>query len=137
MNNFKTGRISNQAKSVQLLAVLVLLSVYLAGALELSTLHTLFHDPVAEQNLHSEINEKNSCHQVLYHNAKESCEHPTHFTAVKKCAFCQLSIQSYHLFDANSTQQLAFYSRTELAFTHAPISGEPCFHLAPRAPPLS
>ena len=87
MINYNAGGTSRKTKSLQLFSVLVLLGIYLVGTFEVSSLHTLFHDPVAEQELHSEVNEKNSCHQVLYHNAQEKeCEHPTHVAAIKKCS---------------------------------------------------
>lgn len=138
MKRIKTSHVNVKPKGLNLVAVLVLLCVYLIGTVEVSSLHQLFHDPVDKEVLHSEINEQNSCHQILYHNAQEkSCEHPTHIAAAKKCSWCQLSIQSFHLFDTKSIVELDFSVEARLALTDSFQAGKPSLLLAPRAPPIA
>lgn len=127
-----------KTKGLSLLAALVLLFIYLIGTVEVSSIHQLFHNPVDKQVLHSEVNEQNSCHQVLYHHAKgKRCEHPTHISAFKRCSFCQLSIQSFHLFETSSIVEFNSFSGTMVAFSQPFQGGELDLQLAPRAPPIS
>ncbi|HEY5691211.1 MAG TPA: hypothetical protein VIS49_07135 [Cyclobacteriaceae bacterium] len=138
MRKSKSSKSDMKAKGLSLLSVLVLLLVYLIGTVEVSSIHQLFHNAADKQILHSEVNEQNACHQVLYHHAKgKSCEHPTHITAFKRCSFCQLSIQSFHLFDTKSFVEFAFGSETMVAFTQPFQGGDIGLQLAPRAPPIS
>lgn len=134
----KPSSTNNRKKGLQLFFLLILLCVYALGTLEISSLHTFFHDATDQEVLHSEINEGNSCHQSLYHNARDkSCEHPVHIAALKKCSVCQLSIQSFHLFDKKSSLEFDFNAEIDNEVIQAQIMCEVFSPLSPRAPPVA
>lgn len=69
----------------------MLLLVYFIGTLEFNSIHSLFHSEHIEE-LHSAENEKEACHQAIYHYAKTGCEHKTHIVPNDKCPLCHLNI---------------------------------------------
>jgi hypothetical protein len=75
----------------------LLLLVYFVGSIEFNSIHSLLHS-THDAELHSEENEKEACHQAIYHQADNGCNHKTHLVSNDKCPLCHLSIHSEHWF---------------------------------------
>ncbi|MFZ9981884.1 MAG: hypothetical protein ACO3FI_07630, partial [Cyclobacteriaceae bacterium] len=44
--------------------------------------------------VHTEESEKNACHRTVFHQATQNtCDHPTHISELKKCPWCNGSLQ--------------------------------------------
>lgn len=70
--------------------ILLLLSVYIAGTSQLELLHLFVHsnDFVVA---HSDEQEKDPCHRLLYHNdIEQGCDNHAHLTVSDKCQMCDL-----------------------------------------------
>jgi len=80
-------KINNKSWTVRgLFGVLILL--YLAGSLQLDSIHRLIHAH-DESISHSVEIEQNACHRTVFHQATQNtCDHPTHLSELKKCPWC-------------------------------------------------
>ena len=117
--------------------ILLLLSLYLVGSLEVGALHSLLHSAPNEVELHSEANETNACHQSVYHNKKEKeCEHKSHVVSHKKCSLCQFSMQSFQLFVNREVCQFEIPSELLTGITDALHTISVRVYVPSRAPPL-
>lgn len=89
-------RISSQIKKKPyLLSSLIgfLILLYLTGSLQLDSIHRLIHKH-DDRSVHTIELEQNACHRSVFHqNTENSCNHPTHFSELKKCPWCFGSIQ--------------------------------------------
>ena len=77
---------------------LLLLVLYIAGSVEIDSLHHLVHadDHIS---LHSPEHEKDTCHQSIYHaGLNQGCNHPSHLSEKKECSVCDYANHSVHLF---------------------------------------
>ncbi len=121
-----------------MVAILLLLSLYLLGSLEVGTLHSVLHSAPDEEELHSEANETNACHQRIYHNQKEKeCEHKSHVVASKKCSLCQLSMQSLHLFVTRAICSFEIPNALLTGGGNALLTIDVQLYVPSRAPPLA
>lgn len=94
-------KLKRRAKQIFTLLFLVL---YLAGTSQLEFVHSFAHDH-EESVSHSDEQEKNPCHRLIYHNdKKESCDHRSHVMASDKCQMCDAI---YHG-DQNLLSDIAF-----------------------------
>jgi hypothetical protein len=84
---------NNAVWSGGLSALLIL--IYLVGAFQSNSIHEFVHHESIE--LHSEQNEQDECHQVIYHHGKETCGHKIHISASDKCSLCHLVFHSEQL----------------------------------------
>ena len=113
-----------------------LVLIYLAGPVQFNVFHDLFHESEHE-DLHSAANEREACHQAVYHHAKEgSCHHKTHLIANNKCSLCHLIVHAPQLLSDDvlaggqahtSLQQISLYQ--SYPFLFSPL-------LPSRAPPV-
>jgi hypothetical protein len=72
--------------------VLLMVLVYLAGAIQFNVIHAALHATALEE-LHSPENEQEACHKAIYHQAQEgSCHHKTHLVTNDKCSLCHLIV---------------------------------------------
>jgi len=75
------------------LCLSVLILSYLTGSLQIDSIHRLIH---GHENsvAHTEESEKNACHRTVFHQATQNtCDHPTHISELKKCPWCNGSLQ--------------------------------------------
>lgn len=78
-----------QSASWKIAIAMFFLLIYGLGTIEVAGIHDALH---AED--HTEALEKDPCHRSVFHKAKDSCKHPTHFTTQKKCFLCHLIFQN-------------------------------------------
>jgi hypothetical protein len=72
--------------------VMLMVLVYLAGALQFNALHAALHAE-AQEDIHSPEREQEACHKAIYHQAQEgSCQHKTHLVANDRCLLCHLIV---------------------------------------------
>ena len=82
-----TKRLKRGAIQVLTLFVLVL---YTAGTSHLEYLHSMFHGHDVAVT-HSDAQEKDPCHRLLYHNdTMQGCDHSSHLIVSDKCEMCDL-----------------------------------------------
>ena len=98
----------------------LLIVFYLAGATCLELAHAFVHDHAAAVT-HSEAQEKDPCHRLIYHNdGAQGCDHDSHLIVSEKCQMCDLVCHSdqYLLTDINfsipgfSQGQFSAYKRS-------------------------
>lgn len=117
-------------------ALLLLVLLYSAGTLKLEWLHRLIHEH-EPAGLHSVEQERNPCHQAIYHAAaKQACEHPTHLTPDWKCPVCDIVCQS-HLTSTEIALSKLVPLPTEYSIDvpTSPVN-QVHHHSSPRAPPV-
>ena len=116
--------------------MLLLAVLYLLGNVELQSLHSLFHGSQDSQELHSEANELNSCHQSIYHKLSGAgCDHKTHVAEVKKCPLCQLTLQAFHLFVSSSARIFSYEGQDEAGAQDVTLPRFTLARIPARAPP--
>ena len=72
--------------------VMLMVLVYLAGAIQFNVIHAALHAS-AQEELHSPEHEQEACHKAIYHQAQEgSCHHKTHLATNDKCSLCHLIV---------------------------------------------
>lgn len=77
---------------------LLFLFLYLAGTVQVDSLHDLVH-PEDFVTLHSPEQERDTCHQSIYHSGlNHGCEHKSHVSEFNKCSVCDYAAHSFHLF---------------------------------------
>jgi hypothetical protein len=85
---------------------LLLLFLYLASSVQVDTLHHLVH-PDDHIAIHSPENERDTCHQSIYHGGLNTgCEHKSHFSEFKKCPLCQYATHSVHLYSTQPFERV-------------------------------
>ena len=73
--------------------IFLLLALLVIGKVPFEFLHRTLHDH-DRVDLHTPLQEKDPCHQTIYHNQKNSCHHSTHLTTSPSCAWCTLTISN-------------------------------------------
>jgi len=135
MNKTDT-RSSIKAISLACLSLLFL-AVYLIGSIQVDSIHHLVH-PDDHVILHSPEQEKDTCHQSIYHaGLNHGCEHKSHLSEFKKCTLCDYANHSVHLFSIhavnlpntlnNSAEEYYILSETKATL----------FYSSSRAPPTA
>jgi hypothetical protein len=72
--------------------------LYLAGVVQVESLHGLLHDDHNAAAVHSLQNEADPCHLRLFHEkAGRLCDHETHLTRPSDCPLCQYCSPLPHL----------------------------------------
>ena len=67
---------------------LLFLVLYVAGTSQLELLHSFAHDHEASVS-HTEEQEKNPCHRLIYHHDEGlGCDHSLHLMVSNKCQMC-------------------------------------------------
>lgn len=115
---------------------LIMLFIYLTGAIQFNILHASFHAHTQEE-LHSPENEKEACHKAIYHQDQAgSCHHKTHLVAHDQCSLCHLIVSmAQPLFQAVEDQLFVHNSPIQInRYLHYPQ--EIIFLLPSRAPPV-
>lgn len=116
---------------------LLLLFLYLAGSVQVDSLHHLIH-PDDLITLHSPEQERDTCHQSIYHaGLNHGCEHKSHLSEFKKCSVCDYAAHSFHLFtiskiDLSTPDEGVF----EDHYKHSEVD-KVSVHQPSRAPPLA
>jgi hypothetical protein len=118
-------------------ASLLLLTIYLAGSIQVDVLHQVLH---AHDNAvaHTAEQEKDACHLSVYHQQKnKGCDHDAHFVKRENCNFCHAVFHSEpivlpHL-SVKSFQFCVAATEKFKSFQLAEVDS----HLSPRAPPVS
>lgn len=135
MNFLRISHGNRKNGGLSLVIVIVLLVLYMAGVVEISSLHSSVHAQDVTE-LHSAANEDNACHQNVYHNKKdENCDHKSHIVSLKKCPLCQLTIQSFQIYTPGLSTGI-FINVEELHFADDDTLSIAVGQLLPsRAPP--
>jgi len=116
---------------------LLLLVLYLAGSVQVDSLHHLVH-PDDYTILHSPENEKDTCHQSIYHaGLNHGCEHKSHLSEFKKCSVCDYANHSVHLFSISLLDLSASSSIAVEDHYNSSEAGINPLYQSSRAPPLA
>lgn len=86
-NKVLTKRVNS---SIGKVLALLLLVMHIAGPSNLELVHSVVHshDVVVT---HSEEQEADPCHRLVYHyDTEQSCDHDSHFIVSDKCQMCDL-----------------------------------------------
>ena len=116
---------------------LLFLFLYLAGTVQVESLHHLVH-PDDFVTLHSPEQERDTCHQSIYHaGLNHGCEHKSHLSEFKKCSICDYAAHSPHLFtlsniDLSAPNEGVFVDH----YNHSDVD-KVSFHQSSRAPPIA
>ena len=115
---------------------LLLLFLYLGASVQVETLHHLTH-PDDDIALHSPENERDTCHQSIYHSGLNAgCEHKSHLSEFKKCPLCQYATHAVHLYPTQSFERALTY---QAVFEDTNITGKAggvSINRTSRAPPV-
>ncbi len=134
-----TKRTYNQEKSNQgvLWSVLLLLTLYVIGATEMESIHGLLHNSGDETALHSVVNERDACHQSIYHNkTDQDCGHKSHIVETNKCPLCQLTVQSVHILTKSEIVELVYTTYTDGSYLPSSLETLSSALIPARAPPV-
>jgi len=118
-------------------AALLFLALYAIGSLPVESFHQLFHAHHSEATLHTEVQEANDCHRLIYHNQSTGdCQHDAHITESTHCPWCQTVVQQVQV-APESWQEITLISLFNPPFSASDFSTQqPQLHLPPRAPPV-
>lgn len=113
-----------------------LIVLYLAGSLQLDSLHRLLHQH-DEKSVHTEELEQNACHRTVFHQATQNaCDHPTHISENKKCPWCFGSVQ-YETIPQSGVDSFDFkYFRKQKSFYHPSLLNSEVSSANSRGPPF-
>jgi hypothetical protein len=112
-----------------------LVVVYIAGAFQNSTVHEIVHGEAVE--LHSDLNERDACHQAVYHHSNEDCGHKLHISSSDKCSMCHLVFYSEQVIPENLPTLVHSACEPELPSFYSFISSIDTSSLSARAPPVA
>lgn len=116
-----------------LMGLLVLL--YLAGSLQLDSLHRLFHQH-DQSYAHTEELEQNACHRTVFHQATENtCDHPTHISEDKNCPWCNGSIHYETILSESQPHTDLIFAEIALSYTQPKPILPNLLTLSSRGPP--
>jgi hypothetical protein len=116
--------------------VSLMVVIYLAGAIQFNAIHATLHAS-AEEVLHSPENEKEACHQAIYHQVPEgSCQHKTHLVANDKCSLCDLIVPAAYLLVDETHQDLTQHNSPIQIPTYSCSYQDIIALLPSRAPPV-
>lgn len=78
-------------KSTSQVLTLLLLVLYIASSANLEIFHAIVHQHAVAVD-HSEEDEKDPCHRLVYHNDKHAGDdHGAHFFVPEKCKLCAIA----------------------------------------------
>jgi hypothetical protein len=112
-----------------------LVVVYIAGAFQNSTVLGIVHGEAVE--LHSDLNERDACHQAIYHHSNEDCGHKLHISSSDKCSMCHLVFYSEQVIPENLPTLVHGESEPELPSFYSFICSIDTSSLSARAPPVA
>jgi hypothetical protein len=116
--------------------VLLMVVIYLAGAIQFNAIHAALHASNQEE-LHSPENEKEACHQAIYHQVPEgSCDHKTHLVANDKCALCHSIVPVAYALVQDTPQHFAEHNSPVQRRAYTCSYQNVVVHLPSRAPPV-
>lgn len=76
------------------MATVLLLLLYLIGSSNVELFHSFAHDDEILIT-HSDEQEKDPCHRLIYHSdVKDGCGHESHLVVADKCSMCDVAYQS-------------------------------------------
>ena len=117
------------------LCLSVLILSYLTGSLQIDSIHRLIH---GHENsvAHNEESEKNACHRTVFHQATQNtCDHPTHISELKKCPWCNGSLQLKIALTGGIDALTIFYSQKSFTAYSQNHSGSDLSGFPNRGPP--
>jgi hypothetical protein len=83
------------------MVTLLLLVLYVCGTSHLELLHSFVHKHEVGV-AHSDEQEKDPCHRLIYHNdTEQGCGHDSHLVVSDKCEMCDLVYHGDHAFLSN------------------------------------
>jgi hypothetical protein len=123
-------------RSLKALGSLLLLILYIVGNTQFETIHQVLHaHRVAE---HSEAQEKNPCHQRIFHESKsKGCEHNVHLTGNKDCPLSHVVTHNDQLLSGQHFSDVYQFLTTKSTFVDHSIEFTFVATLPSRAPPLA
>jgi len=116
--------------------VLLMVLVYLAGAIQFNVIHAALHASALEE-LHSPENEQEACHKAIYHQAQEgSCHHKTHLVTNDKCSLCHLIVPIADPLTVERQPELHEHQSRVQLISYSCVCQEFISLLPARAPPV-
>lgn len=121
----------------QILTVLLLI-LYVAGSSNLEIFHSMVHDHALAVT-HSEEEEKDPCHQLIYHHnydAEQECNHEEHLIASDKCEMCDLAFRGDQNFLSNPASSNVEFPSRQFDFYKLSLDSYWAVISSSRAPPI-
>lgn len=112
-----------------------LIAVYFVGAFQKSTVHHFVHGESNE--VHSELNERDACHQAVYHHSNENCGHKLHISSSDRCSMCHLVFQIDQVLPENIFTLVDDSSDLVVSSLYSFIVDADESNLSARAPPIA
>jgi hypothetical protein len=101
----KSVRNINTRESLKAFFAIIFLLLYVAGNAPVEIIHQFIHANDAHVS-HSADQEKDPCHNTIYHvGKKDNCHHDTHLVKLAKCSLCDLIIHSDHVAIVNQSSE--------------------------------
>jgi hypothetical protein len=113
----------------------LLVTLYVAGTSHLELLHSYFHEHDILVT-HSEQQEKDPCHRLIYHNdGAQGCHHDSHLTASEKCQTCDLVYHPHKTILSNTYFELRQFANSYFEFYKLSLDSYWSVISSSRAPP--
>lgn len=118
-------------------AALILLILYISASTSIDLLHAVLHDDEVATIDHTEKQEQDPCHRLIYHFDKEhGCDDDSHLISTDKCQMCDIAFHG----DQNVVPDLVFsdhaFSNSHFAFYKQDLDSHCAVIASSRAPPL-
>lgn len=113
-----------------------LLTTYIVGTSQSESFHKLFHSG-DHQISHTQLQEKDPCHRVIYHDdTDKGCDHRSHIATADKCDLCHVIHHTDQIPLSNPDSEPIQFSSTTFIFYSATIPGAGQSLRSSRAPPV-
>jgi hypothetical protein len=121
--------------ATQVLTLLLLL-MYITGTSQLELVHSLAHDHVSLIS-HSQEQEEDPCHRLIYHNDVENgCGHDSHLIVTDKCHMCDLTLHCVQSLISSVTIDPPAVGDAEFVIYNADEASYRAIISSSRAPPV-
>lgn len=94
---------SGYLRLIRAICVFSVVGVYLAGNVQATLIHPLAHLHASVS--HTEEDESDACHRMVYHGEKEACPHSEHVLEVEVCGLCDILIKQEELVAVPAAEQ--------------------------------
>lgn len=110
--------------------------LYLLTSFRIADLHRFTHD--ADHTVdHSPTEERNPCHQTLYHQVAKACKHKFHLTQDKSCSLCDAIVHPAHIFEPISENESVILPATDVFVALPSFIESVTYTSSDRGPPLA
>lgn len=74
---------------------LLLMILYISGTTSIEILHSMLHNDQVTAVAHTQTEEQDPCHRIIYHNDTEhGCDDDSHLATSDKCEMCDVAFHA-------------------------------------------